>query len=94
MPLERRPIYRAFHQPILMGGAERSPALTLGLVAVALAVNGATLVALAIAVLLWSVGFPMLRSAAKADPKMFEVYRRSIRYQGYYPPRSTPWRTR
>ena len=94
MALRRKRIHRAFHQPILLGGAERSPALTLGLVAVALAFNGATLVAVAIAAVLWFAGFPLLRRAAKADPKMFEVYRRAVRYQGYYPPRSTPWRAR
>lgn len=94
MVLRRKKIHRAFHQPILLGGAERSPALTLGLVAVALAFNGATLVAVVIAAVLWFAGFPLLRRAAKADPKMFEVYRRSVRHQGYYPPRSTPWRPR
>ena len=85
-------IHQAFHQPILLGGAERSPALTLGTVALALACNGATLVAVVIAAVLWFVGFPLLRRVAKADAKMFEVYRRAVRYRGYYAPRSTPWR--
>lgn len=92
MSLRRKPIHQAFHQPILVGGAERKPALTLAFVCVVLAVNGATLVAAVIAAVLWFAGFPLLRRMGKADPKMAELYRRSVRYQGYYPPRSTPWR--
>lgn len=92
MGLRRLPIHQAFHQPILLGGAERAPAITLGSITLALAFNGATIVAIVIAAVLWFVGFPLLRQAAKADAKMFEVYRRAVRYQGHYPPRSTPWR--
>ena len=94
MSLERLPIYRALHQPILLGGAERSPAIMLATASVGVAMNGMTVVALSIGLLLWFVGFPLLRLAAKSDPKMIEVYRRSTLYRGYYPPRSTPWRTR
>jgi type IV secretion system protein VirB3 len=29
---------------------------------------------------------------AKSDPQIREVYLRSLRYRGYYPPRSQPYR--
>ncbi len=90
--LRRKTIHRAFHQPIMLAGAERKPALTLAFICVVLAVNGATLPTLVIAAVLWFGGFPLLRRMGKADPKMAELYRRMSRYQGYYPPRSTPWR--
>ncbi len=91
--LRRKTIHQAFHQPVMFGGAERKPAFTLGFVCVVLAVNGATLPAAVIAAVLWFAGFPLLRRMAKGDPKMAEIYRRMSRYRGYYPPRSTPWRT-
>lgn len=92
MALRRKRIHQAFHQPIMVGGAERKPALTLAFICVVLAVNGATVVAAVIASVLWFAGFPLLRRMGKADPKMAELYRRAVRYQGYYAPRSTPWR--
>lgn len=92
MALRRKRIHQALHQSIMFAGAERKPAFTLAFICVALAVNGATLVALVIAVVLWFAGFPLLRRMGKADPKMAELYRRAVQYQGYYAPRSTPWR--
>lgn len=93
MALRRKVIHQAFHQPIMFAGAERKPVFTLGFMCVVLAVNGATAVAAVISAVLWFAGFPLLRRMGKADPKMSELYRRMSRYQGYYPPRSTPWRT-
>ena len=93
MALRRKRIHQVFHQPIMVGGAERKPTLTLAFSCVVLAVNGATVVAAAIAAVLWFAGFPLLRRMGKADPKMAELARRAFRYQGYYAPRSTPWRT-
>ncbi len=92
MSLRRLEVYRALHQPILLAGAERNGALTAGVAAVGLIFFGATLLTAALGVVILLVAFPWLRHAAKADPKMLEVYRRSLRYQGYYAPRSTPWR--
>lgn len=92
MALRRKRIHQALHQPIMVAGMERKPVYTLGFVCLILAVNGATLVSLSIALVLWFAGAPLLRRMSKADPKMAELYRRAVRYQGYYPPRSTPWR--
>lgn len=86
-------IPRALTQPILLAGMERKPALTVGLVAVGLIAYGGTIVTAALGILIWLATVPLVRRATKADPMMAEVYRRSLRYRGYYPARSTPWRT-
>jgi type IV secretion system protein VirB3 len=42
---------------------------------------------------LWFSAIPLLRWMAKADPQMTKVYLRQIKYRGYYPARSRPFRT-
>lgn len=58
-----------------------------------LAIAGQNKVTLIVGALLWFCALPVLRWMAKADPQMTEVYRRHIRYRGYYPPRSRPYRS-
>jgi type IV secretion system protein TrbD len=41
---------------------------------------------------LWFSAIPVLRWMAKADPHMSKIYVRHIRYRGYYPARSRPYR--
>jgi type IV secretion system protein TrbD len=42
---------------------------------------------------LWFSAIAVLRWMAKADPQMTKVYLRQIKYRGYYPARSRPFRT-
>lgn len=60
--------------------------------AVFLPVWSLNLVGLVVGILLWISLVPVLRYLAKRDPQMFKVYMRHVRYKGYYPARSTPFR--
>jgi type IV secretion system protein VirB3 len=73
-------------------GGEREPTLMMAIVAAGLAVSGQNLVTLAIAAALWFGSIGICRQIAKADPQMSLVYTRQLRYRGYYPPRSRPYR--
>ena len=64
----------------------------MAIVAAGLAVSGQNLVTLAVAALLWFGCIGIFRQVAKADPQMSRVYLRQIKYRGYYPPRSRPYR--
>ena len=54
--------------------------------------TGMNALSLIVGVALWLVSIAFLRSMAKADPQMRQVYMRSRRYRGFYPPRSRPYR--
>ena len=73
-------------------GGEREPTLIMAIVAASLAVSGQNMVALAIAAVLWFGCIGIFRQVAKADPQMSRVYARHIKYRGYYPARSRPYR--
>ena len=73
-------------------GGEREPTLKMAIVAAGLAVSGQNLVTLTVAAVLWFGSIGLFRQVAKADPQMSLVYMRQLRYQGYYPPRSRPYR--
>ena len=73
-------------------GGEREPTLIMAIVAGSLAVSGQNMVALAIAGVLWFGCIGIFRQIAKADPQMSRVYARHIKYRGYYPARSRPYR--
>jgi type IV secretion system protein VirB3 len=90
--LRRTPIFRVLHRPRLFLGGEREPTLMMAIVAAGLAVSGQNLVTVAVAALLWFGSIGVFRQVAKADPQMSQVYLRQLRYQGYYPPRSRPYR--
>jgi type IV secretory pathway TrbD component len=57
-----------------------------------LAVSGQNLVTLIVAAILWFGYIGIFRQVAKADPQMSRVYLRQLKYRGYYPPRSRPYR--
>jgi type IV secretion system protein VirB3 len=73
-------------------GGEREPTLMMAIVAAGLAVSGQNLVAVSVAAVLWFGCIGLFREMAKADPQMSRVYMRQIKYRGYYPPRSRPYR--
>ena len=91
--LRRLPFHRVLHRPNLFLGGEREPALLTLLVAGGLAVSGMNTVSFLVGAALWFSAIPVLRWMAKADPQMTKIYVRHIRYRGYYPARSRPYRT-
>ena len=64
----------------------------MAIVAAGLAVSGQNLVTLAVAAVLWFGCIGVFRQVAKADPQMSRVYIRQLKYRGYYPARSRPYR--
>jgi type IV secretion system protein VirB3 len=92
MSLRRLPFHRVLHRPNLFLGGEREPALLTLLVAGGLAVSGMNTVSFLVGAALWFSAIPVLRWMAKADPHMSKIYVRHIRYRGYYPARSRPYR--
>jgi type IV secretion system protein TrbD len=92
MSLRHMPFHRVLHRPNLFLGGEREPALLTLLVAGGLAVSGMNTVSFLVGAALWFSAIPVLRWMAKADPHMSKIYLRHIRYRGYYPARSRPYR--
>jgi type IV secretion system protein TrbD len=90
--LRRTPFFRVLHRPRLFLGGEREPTLMMAIVAAGLAVNGQNLATLIVAAVLWFGCIGIFRQVAKADPQMSRVYLRQLKYRGYYPPRSRPYR--
>jgi type IV secretory pathway TrbD component len=90
--LRRTPFFRVLHRPRLFLGGEREPTLMMAIVAAGLAVSGQNLVTLAVAAALWFGSIGIFRQVAKVDPQMSLVYTRQLKYRGYYPPRSRPYR--
>jgi type IV secretory pathway TrbD component len=88
--------YPSLTKPIMISGIERKPAgvvIGSGLGMLALAWQLFSVVCLVMGVLLLTVGLYVLRSFAKRDPMMIEVYRRFVMYPKYLPARSTPFRS-
>ena len=93
MSLRHLPFHRVLHRPSLFLGGEREPALMTLIVAGGLAIAGMNTVSFLVGGALWFSAIPALRWMAKADPQMTKVYLRQIKYRGYYPARSRPFRT-
>lgn len=93
MSLRRTPFHRVLHRPSLFLGGERELVLMTAIVAGALAVTGQNAPSCVIAALLWFGCIGIFRAMAKTDPQMSKVYLRQLRYRGYYPARSRPYRT-
>jgi type IV secretory pathway TrbD component len=93
MNLRHLPFHRVLHRPSLFLGGEREPALMTLIVAGGLAIAGMNTVSFLVGGALWFSAIPALRWMAKADPQMTKVYLRQIKYRGYYPARSRPFRT-
>jgi type IV secretion system protein VirB3 len=91
--LRRLPFHRVLHRPALFLGGERELALMTLIIAGGLAVSGMNLVSLVVGGILWFCSIPVFRWMAKSDPQMTKVYIRQLKYRGYYPARSRPYRT-
>lgn len=90
--LRRTPFYRALHRPNLFLGGERELVMTMGILCAGLIISSQNWVASIVGVLIWLVCLGFFRLMAKADPYMSRIYLRHMKYQAYYPARSTPWR--
>lgn len=90
--LRRTPLHRALYRPNLVLGGERELVLFSGGVCAALGLSAMNPVAIGFAVTAWPLALFLLRQMAKADPEMSRVYRRQLKYAGYYPARSKHWR--
>jgi type IV secretion system protein VirB3 len=73
-------------------GGERELVLSAGIICSGIAIAGANIPSFVVGVGLWTGSLWVFRRMAKADPQMSKVYLRSLRYRGYYRPRSTPFR--
>lgn len=91
--LDRTPYHRALYRPHLLFGADRVLVILCAGTAMLVIATGMSGPAVIIGLALWFASVAFLRSMAKADPRMREVYLRSLRYRGFYPPRSRPYRT-
>ena len=83
--IEHTPIHRSLVRPVLLGGAERAPAI----------VNGTTMLGIGLgpgfhwpnillAAFLGTAVHMLLRWMAKRDPQFFAVYLRHLSYQPDY----------
>ena len=92
MSLRTVPIRRVGNRHNLFMGGDRELVMFSGLLAFALVFSAQELRATVIGLLLWFGSLHLFRVMAKSDPKMRYVYLRHLRYKGYYPARSTPYR--
>ncbi len=89
--LRTTPLHRALYRPSLLLGGERELVLFTGLIAGGLIVSAMNFIATVVGLAVWFGCIGLLRAMAKFDPDLSKVYLRQLRYQAYYPPRSTPW---
>jgi type IV secretion system protein TrbD len=74
------PVHQSLTEPILLAGAPRNLAITLGTVAAAIGLGLRLWFA---GLLLWVVGHAAAAMAAKRDPHFVDVVRRHLRYPPY-----------
>lgn len=90
--LQRNRIHRALSRPNLLLGADRELVLLTGLAAVILIFVVLTVYSALFGVAVWIVVVGLLRTMAKSDPFMRQVYIRHISYRHYYKATTSPWR--
>lgn len=90
--LRRTYMPRALSRPSLVLGGERELVLMSGLLTVGIAFVCVNWVAAAYAGVAFPIALYWLRKLAKTDPAMSKVYLRHLKYQNYYPARTTAWR--
>ena len=90
--LSVKPIPRVLSRHNLILGGERKPVLLSALACGCVAVPTMNLVGIVTGTALWFASLQVWRWMAKADPQMSGVYIRSLKYRGYYPAFSRPYR--
>lgn len=93
MALRSIPIRRAGNRQNLFMGGDRELVMFTGVMAFALVFSAQELRATVVGLTLWFGALHLFRLMARSDPKLRHVYLRHRRYQAYYPPRSTPFRS-
>lgn len=78
-------IHQSLVRPILIGGAERTLAFINGVIGAALVFGIGSIVAAAYGVCQVLFVHWALVKLAKKDPQFFDVYKRHVKYQTYYP---------
>lgn len=81
----RIPMHQSLIRPILLGGAERTLALLNGVVAAGLVFGIGSWQAAVLGIIFALIVHMVLVNLAKQDCQFFDVYKRHITYQDYYP---------
>lgn len=87
-----KPIPRVLARRNLLFGGEREPVLLSAFLLAGVACTSMTIVAAVVCGLLWAGIIAVLRWMAKVDPQLISKYLRSLKYRGYYPAFSRPYR--
>ncbi|WP_085034796.1 conjugal transfer protein TrbD [Ensifer aridi] len=90
--LQRNRIHRALSRPNLLMGADRELVLLTGLAAVILIFVVLTVYSALFGTAVWVLIVGLLRTMAKVDPLMRQVYIRHVSYRPYYKATSSRWR--
>lgn len=85
------PIERALWRRHLFLGGEREPVMLTAGLCVIMGGLSFNWVAIVVSVVVWLVAIAAFRWMAKCDPRMFAIYRRSLKYRAYYPPYTRPY---
>jgi len=83
--LNKVTLHESLTRPQLLGGAERNLALLNGVISAALIFGIGSLYAVGLGVVFAVVVHGALVRLAKRDTQFFDVYRRHVIYQDYYP---------
>lgn len=87
----RATVHQSLTKPLLLAGAERTPAAANWIFATGILFGGGLhWYTIAASAFMLTVGHWTLVQAAKFDPDLSRVYMRHIRYQHWYLERSTP----
>ncbi len=78
-------LHQSLTRPILLAGGERDLTMANLTLAMVMIVGMRSLFAAAAGVIICTGIQFLLRTWAKVDPQMFDVFRRSMRYQKMYP---------
>jgi type IV secretion system protein VirB3 len=92
MSLDVKPIPRVLSRHHLLMGGERELVQVSALLCGGVAVSSMTLVSFAVCGTLWMMSLAIFRWMAKVDPQLCRIYQRQLKYRGYYPPFSRPYR--
>ncbi|MGA5726594.1 conjugal transfer protein TrbD [Ralstonia thomasii] len=79
------PLRKSLNRPILVGGGERTLMYLLVVGCAMLVFGVGSKEGIVAGILLWVAGHWALVKMAKADPQMFDVYKRHRLYQIFYP---------
>ena len=82
-------LHQSLIRPILLGGAERGLALVNGVISAALIFGIGSWQAAVLGVVFALVVHSILVQLAKKDSQFFDVYKRHVQYQDFYPARAS-----